>query len=216
MVGYRTRDLDIEFGGLPYHVHALLDTQQFSDPDHSAERAGISSAQWSLFGQPWPSGRILANHMAGYDIAGKRILELGCGLALASLVLARRGADITASDYHPLAGEFLLHNARANGLAPIPFLCLDWARAEPLAGRYDVLIGSDILYERGQVELLAGAIERHAQPHAEVIVTDPGRGNAARFTRALQAQGFTVEATHMAFEPDHEPPFRGRLITARR
>lgn len=216
MTGYLTRDLDIEFGGLPYRVQALQDLQQFSDPDHAAERAGISSAQWSLFGQPWPSGQVLATHMAGLDVAGKRVLELGCGLALASLVLARRGADVTASDYHPLAGDFLQLNGRSNGLPAIPFLQLDWEKPDPAAGRFDLIIGSDILYERRHAELLAGVIDGYAQPHAEVIVTDPGRGNAGRFVRLIGALGFAVEQQHMAFEPQQVAPFRGRIITARR
>ena len=216
MAGYLTRELDLAFGGQSYRIQALKDLQQFDDPDDVAERAGISSAQWSLFGQPWPSGRVLAEHMAGFDVAGKRALELGCGLALASLVLARRGVDVTASDYHPLAGEFLRANCRANDLPEIPFVQLDWAKPEPGPGRFDLLIGSDILYERWHAELLAGAIERHAEARAEVVVTDPGRGNSNRFVRALKAQGFEVEERRMAFEAGQDPPYRGRLITARR
>ena len=216
MAGYLTRDIDLEFGGRTYRVQALKDLQQFDDPGHVAEDAGISSAQWSLFGQPWPSGCVLAAEMAVHEIAGKRILELGCGLALASLVLAGRGADITASDYHALAGDFLATNCRVNGMQPVPFLCLDWTRPDPDAGRFDLLVGSDILYERWHVEQLAGVIERLAQPRAEVVITDPGRGNTNRFERALETLGFEVGETRMAFTQDQVAPFRGRLITARR
>jgi predicted nicotinamide N-methyase len=216
MAGYLTRELDVEFGGAHYRVQALQDLQQFSDPHGIAERAGISSALWSLFGQPWPSGLVLAEHMLDIDIQGKRTLELGCGLALASLVLARRGADITASDYHPLAADFLAYNTRANDLPAIPFRRLDWEQPDADLGRFDLIIGSDILYERRHAELLNDVIAAHAQPHAEVIVTDPGRGNAGRFVRMLGEHGFAVEQQHMAFKADDTPPFRGRLITARR
>jgi hypothetical protein len=48
------------------------------------------------------------------DLEGKRILEVGAGLALASLVVHRRGGDITASDYHPLIPDFLKENLRLN------------------------------------------------------------------------------------------------------
>ena len=53
---------------------------------------------------------------AGFAFAGMKILEVGCGIGLCSLVLQRRGADITASDYHPLAEEFLRFNAALNGV----------------------------------------------------------------------------------------------------
>jgi len=48
------------------------------------------------------------------------MLEVGCGLALASLVCHRRGIDVTASDCHPLASRFLLDNLRLNGLPSLP------------------------------------------------------------------------------------------------
>ena len=40
----------------------------------------------------------------------KRILEVGCGLGLASLVLNERSADISATDYHPEVETFLKIN----------------------------------------------------------------------------------------------------------
>ena len=107
MPGYATRLLTLRFGGQDYRIRALSDLQQFADPHGRAERAGISSAMWSLFGQVWPAGRVLAQAMSQFDVAGKRVLELGCGLGLASLVLQRRQCDVTASDHHPLAEEHL-------------------------------------------------------------------------------------------------------------
>jgi len=50
----------------------------------------------------------------------------GCGLALASPVAHRRGADVTASDCHPLAQAFLLENLRLNDLAPLSYRCDQW------------------------------------------------------------------------------------------
>ncbi|MFI4959611.1 MAG: class I SAM-dependent methyltransferase, partial [Lysobacterales bacterium] len=110
MPGYTTRELLVRLGGHDYRIRALSDLQQFADPHQLADRIGISSALWSLFGQVWPAGRVLAEAMSTHDIVGKRILELGCGLGLSSLVLQQRHADITASDHHPLAESFLRHN----------------------------------------------------------------------------------------------------------
>lgn len=100
MPGYETQIHELTFGRHTYVIRALADKQQYADPDQTAASAGISSAQWSLFGQVWPAGQLLAEAMATREIAGRRILELGCGLGLASLVLRMRGADIVASDHH--------------------------------------------------------------------------------------------------------------------
>ena len=120
-LGYQTKQESIAVQGVPNLViRSLLNKQQFYDPGNAALDLGISSAFWSLFGLLWPSGSRLAERMALRPVnADERILELGCGLGLASLVGHRRGANITASDCHPLAGEFLRENLRLNHLSPI-------------------------------------------------------------------------------------------------
>ncbi|HSI47822.1 MAG TPA: SAM-dependent methyltransferase [Ideonella sp.] len=205
MPGYLTKQEDIAVDGVAsLTIRSLLDRNQFADPLGIAERLGISSASWSLFGLLWPSGQSLAARMALRPVrAGERILELGCGLALASLVAHRRGADITASDRHPLADGFLLENLRLNGLPPMKYRHGDWVlvdtagpvacdpdAAASVAGRFDLLIGSDLLYDRDASAALAGFIGRHAMAQAEVWIIDPDRGNRAVFNRLMLAQGF--------------------------
>lgn len=216
MPGYSTRRVELCFGGQPFHIRALSDTQQFADPHGLAERAGISSALWSLFGQVWPSGRVLAQAMSAIEIKGKRILELGCGLALSSLVLHRRGADVLASDHHPLAPVFLARNAILNGMSQPNYVDLPWAVANTTLGRFDLIIGSDVLYERDHAALLAAMILRHATPTGCVIITDPGRGNSGPLTTALARQGFDVVELRSPFDDTDLPPYRGRLLSYRR
>ncbi|WP_368565377.1 methyltransferase [Pseudoxanthomonas sp. UTMC 1351] len=212
MSAYLTRLLDIRIGGHDFQIRALKDLQQFSDPDGAADQAGISSALWSLFGQAWPAGRIMADEMSHHDIAGKRVLEIGCGLGLASLVLQRRGADITASDHHPLAESFLMDNAELNGLPAIPYCDLRWERPDEALGLFDLIIGSDVLYERGHARLLAALVRRHGQPSMEVLITDPGRGNSGAFSRAMSDLGFVSTEQRLRFKEEDTLPFRGRLL----
>ena len=108
-------------------IRSLLDQQQFADPLGDAERLGISSAIWPLFGMLWPSAAHRAARLALRPVlAGERILEIGCGLDLASLVGHRRGADVTDSDCHPLAGSFLRQNLRLNDLLPMKYRHGQW------------------------------------------------------------------------------------------
>lgn len=213
MPGYDTHIRTLQLGGRDYRIRSLVDLQQFADPDHHAQRIGISSAQWSLFGHVWPSGRLLAEAMATHDITGKRILELGCGLGLASLVLRHRGADIVASDHHPLAETFLAYNAALNELPAVPYRTLRWDTPNETLGRFDLIIGSDILYERDHAERLSALLPLHAQPVSEVLITDPGRGNSAPFTRALARQGYALHELRCRMNADDRPPFRGRLLS---
>jgi predicted nicotinamide N-methyase len=216
MPGYQVREIEHAVGGHSYRLRVLSDTQQFADPDGHGERAGVSSATWSLFGQLWPAGALLAHAMQRFDIEGKRILELGCGIGLASLVLQRRGADVVATDSHPLAEVFLAYNAALNALPAVNNRHVRWDEPPPAVRRFDAIVASDVLYERGHAELIAGMVERHALPDAEVLVTDPGRGNSARFTRLLADHGFSVEAERCPMKDTDLAPYRGRILHFRR
>ncbi|HBS61350.1 MAG TPA: methyltransferase domain-containing protein [Stenotrophomonas sp.] len=212
MPGYTTRILTIPVAGHDFRIRALSDLQQFADPTGRAQRAGIHSSLWSLFGQIWPAGRVLAETMSRVDIAGKRILELGCGLGLSSLVLAHRGADVVASDHHPLAESFLAYNAGLNDLPAIHYRDLPWELPDTTLGRFDLIIGSDVLYERGHGVQIAAMMERHARPDAELLLTDPGRGNVGGFSRAMALQGYAVSEEYGLFEDEGNTPGRGRLL----
>ncbi|PIP79822.1 MAG: histidine kinase [Gammaproteobacteria bacterium CG22_combo_CG10-13_8_21_14_all_40_8] len=197
MPSVRVRYQTLEFGLLDIHVRTLKDKQQFSDPLGEAEALGISSAQWSLFGVIWDSSQILAAEMAVFEIKDKRILEIGCGMALSSLLLNARHADITATDCHPEAASFLIENVRLNKGATIPFLRVDWKDLNDGLGLFDAIIGADILYEKQHSELLSQFIHRHAKPSCEVILVDPGRGHHSHFSKKMLQLGYT----HHQFQP---------------
>lgn len=212
MPGYRVREIQHVIGGHGYRLRVLSDTQQFADPDGHGARLGISSAQWSLFGQLWPAGGLLAQAMDRFEIRGRRILELGCGIGLASLVLKRRGADVVASDAHPLAEVFLAYNAALNGLPAVTYRQLRWNRPLPALGLFDAIIASDVLYERDHAAMIDAVVERHALPDVDVVITDPGRGNSTSFTRMLAGRGFRVESRPCPMNDADLPPHRGRLL----
>lgn len=197
-------------------VRSLKDREQFSDPDGAAERAGISSATWPLFGLVWPSGRILADHMGSVAIAGRRVIELGCGLGMASMVMHRGGADVTASDIHPQAESFMRANIALNGLLPMPFRCGDWTHADETLGRFGLLVGSDLLYERSQASDLSEFIDQHAHATAEVIIVDPNRGQRASFKKLMAAHGFDASVVVAPARVFDGVVYRGQILSFHR
>jgi predicted nicotinamide N-methyase len=213
MPGYDVRFQRIQVdGGADLEIRALLDRLQYADPLGEAAAAGISPATWPLFGQIWPSARKLANLMQGWDLRSSRILEIGCGLGLASLVVHRRLADITASDCHPLTEAFLGANLRLNNLPAMKYQTGNWGRANPDLGEFDLIIGSDVLYERSQPEQLSSFIQLHAAPAAEVLIIDPNRGNRAAFNRGMALFGFALTETLIDAPMEDGSAYRGRLL----
>lgn len=231
MPGYLTKQEIIRIAGVDdLIIRSLRDREQYADPLGEAERMGISSSLWPLFGMVWPSGLQLAARVAARGLTpGERMLEIGCGLALASLVAHRHGADVTASDCHPLTAGFLKANLRLNGLSPIKYRHGNWASLlAPVArngrsilrtvvGEYDFIIGSDVLYERDEGAVLSGFIARHASADAEVWIVDPDRANRATFNRQMAVLGFGV--TEMRLDQPAvglAAAYKGRLLMYRR
>ena len=233
MAGYLTKQQRVSIAGSEdLVVRSLLDRQQYADPLGEAERLGISPATWPIFGVLWPSGAELAARLLARPAApGERILEVGCGLALASMALHRRGSDVTASDCHPLAGPFLAANLGLNGLPPMKYRHGEWADASPAAespaaaeadgarlrGRFDLIVGSDVLYDRDAAIALAGFIARHAAPEAEVWIVDPDRGNRPGFHRLMAAEGFGLREERLDRPAvAGAEAYKGRLLVYRR
>ncbi len=211
MSTFRIKYQTIEFSQRDIHIKTLRDLQQFSDPQGTAADLGISSAQWSLFGVIWDSSQVLAHLIDSRDTTGLRILEVGCGIGLSSLLLNARSDDITATDYHPEAGEFLLSNAALNNDKTIPFLRTGWENQNTGLGQFDLIIGSDLLYEEEHIQLLSHFIKQHAKPICEVIIIDPGRGFHAKFTKAMQALGFAHTQSDAASHDALNQPFKGKI-----
>jgi len=214
--GYQVKFENYSIGGEPFRIRSLLDKQQYSDPLGEAEQAGVSPANWSLFGVIWPSGEMLATVMSAYEIDGKRILEVGCGLALASMVLQRRGADITTSDYHPMVPAFLAANTRLNSLERIETIGGNWAEIAESPEQFDLIIGSDLLYERDHFDMLSAFIDRHAHEDAEVVIIDPGRGHVGRFNKQMAQLGYGCLDERVGMRLADDSNYRGRMITYRR
>jgi len=217
MSSLRVRYQTMEFGKTDIHIRSLRDNQEFSDDQGVAEALGISSATWPLFGIVWPSGEVLAHLMSDFQITDKRILEVGCGIALSSLLLNHRHADITATDYHPEAGGFLQKNTELNHDDDIPFARTGWEDGDSGLGKFDLIIGSDLLYERGHSEMLSEFINDHANPNCEVIIVDPGRAHHARFSKQMVKLGYAYSESHPDDTDYLEKPFlRGRILRYQR
>lgn len=206
----------VEFGKTDIHLCTLRDRQEFHDPEGVAEKLGISSASWPIFGIVWPSSMVLAHYMSDYNTESKRILEVGCGMALSSLLLNKQHQDITATDYHPEVETFLERNTLLNGDNAIAFEQVDWANLTDKLGLFDLIIGSDLLYEDNHIDLLAQFIERHAKPTCEVIIVDPGRGRKNKLNTKMTEFGFASSY----LQPNHtdylDQNFKGHILKFKR
>ena len=121
----------------------------------------------------------LARELDGESLRGLRVVELGCGLAVPSIAAARGGAEVIATDGDIDALGLVERNAAANAVQ-LETAALDWADPDELVDRgpFDLVLASDVLYERPSVAMLLELLPRLA-PVA--WVADPGRPAADAF-----------------------------------
>jgi predicted nicotinamide N-methyase len=128
----------------------------------------------------WRSAVALAEELAPRSLGAMRVLELGCGLGLPSIVAARAGARVTATDWSPPAIAATAANAARNDASVEARRCA-WEQPDEIVARapWDLVIAADVLYERRNVELLLDLLPRLSP--REVLIADPGRVVAETF-----------------------------------
>jgi len=139
------------------------------------EEAFVEDEFLPYWAELWPAATALAEALP--DVRGVRVVELGCGLGLTSLVAAGKGADVTATDWAPDAIELLRENAKRNGLQ-LRAEVRDWR--EPWDETFDLALAADVLYEHRNVEPL---LDRVSELAPEALVGLAGRPYEAEFLR---------------------------------
>ena len=142
----------------------------------------------------WPSGLALARAVELLDLAGRRVLELGCGLAVPSFAAALGGADALATDWSPDAIELVGVNTERNGV-PLQAARASWDEpAALLAGApWDVVLAADVLYERRNAESLARLLPLLVDSAGAMLIADPGRPAAHAFFDAVASDGWRAD-----------------------
>lgn len=155
-------------------------------PEELIDEAAFAENEFlPYWAELWPSGLALARHVAGLELEGRRVLELGCGLGLPSLAAARCGAHALATDWADDAIELLGRNAQRNGIS-LRTARVRWSEPELLlrAAPWDIVLGADLLYEQRNAEQLAELLPRLG---GEVLLAEPGRPYAKEFLERFRA-----------------------------
>ncbi len=144
----------------------------------------------------WPSSIALAFEIAGRGeaLAGRTVLELGAGTGLPGIVAASFGAHVTQTDQQDLALTVCRLNGRENGIDGIDYRQVDWTDWRETE-RYDLIIGSDILYGEAMHPHLRHIFDMNLKPEGRLLLADPLRRPSLQMFDALEAQGWDIDVT---------------------
>jgi predicted nicotinamide N-methyase len=163
-------------GGLELSLLRPPDAEQLIDEAEFAVEEFLP--YWA---ELWPAGLALAAALPD-RLRGRRVVELGCGLGIPSLVAAARGARARATDWSQDALDLLQANAARNGLR-LETERARWDEPERLGSGWELVLAADVLYEHRNVPQLLALL-----PHLgrEVLLAEPGRPPAQAFFREAE------------------------------
>lgn len=141
----------------------------------------------------WPAAIALAHDVASRaaDFRGRRVLELGAGTGLPGIVAATLGARVVQTDRDELALSACKRNCERNRVEAAEQRLSDWVAWED-PGRYDWILGSDILYGEEMQPHLRRIFETNLAPGGRVLLSDPFRAVSLGLLEALEADGWAV------------------------
>lgn len=195
---YRLEQVELPIAGESYRFFKIqnidevleLVLKESSRPDEHAP-------YWA---EIWPSALALAQFLRReVDLAGKTVLELGCGLGVVGIVAHRCGAEVLLSDLEDDALRLAELNWILN-FGELPAITrLDW-RNPTLHRQFDALLAADVAYEKRLFWPLLDTFGRLLAPGGEIWLSEPNRPVAGEFFEMLKKEGFEWEKFTEAVE----------------
>ena len=144
--------------------------------------------EFPLWSKIWEASIVLANHVAAMPVDPRgRLLEIGCGVGLVGIVAANCGHRVTMTEYNRDALNFARANARVNhtsGSSELGIVELDWTKPV-LEGRFDTILGSEVIYKEESFEPLVGLFRRYLKPDGEIILAEGLRKTSLEFFKRM-------------------------------
>ena len=139
-----------------------------------------TSQPQQYWAQVWPSAVALAQRLLEEDekiLRAKAVLELGCGLGVASIAAALQGARVVdATDIEENALKYCAANAKLNEIEEDVFrtAAFDWHEVAPPGGQstYDVVLAADCVYDEEAPALLSQVLHSTVAVGGRVLLTD--------------------------------------------
>ena len=189
------RDLETRFVTATVDVDVANKSLSILKPRNSddliTEADYVRDERLPYWADVWPSSLILAKRLADETGDGRSLLELGCGLGIASITAMRSGFKVMASDYYEDALHFTRANAWRNLRREPAARMIDWRALPTDLGTYDMIVAADVLYEMTYAQLVADALAAALAPGGTAIIADPGRVAVDQFVEACEARGLT-------------------------
>ncbi len=210
--GYKTESIERTIGTRRLTLRQVKDLQNWIDRDALLRDDTPEPPYWALI---WTGAQSLARYVeASVECTDRTVLDLGCGLGLTGIVASLKGGRVTFADLEPQALAFARVNAALNGCGGYRTQQLDF-RYDTLDGRFSLILGAEIVYDRPLFPALIDFLLRHLSVDGTALLADAHRTNTDGFYRQLDARGMVWTRTAVQ-EREDNLPLTVHLVTVRK
>ncbi len=140
-----------------------------------------------LWAKIWKASWVLSGYLADMPVdVNKRILEIGGGVGLVSIVAAAFGHQITMTEYHPDALNFARANACRNNCPELPIFKLDWHHSG-LSEQFDMIVASEVTYKEEDFFPLTQLFRSNLKSGGEIILASEIRKSGKDLFKFFQS-----------------------------
>ncbi len=204
-MSFKTKDISLTFKEIDVKLTIIENLDELFDnlirkgddhPDVLDERIPYWAELWaSALAMSW---YLVENqHLITPSVT---VTEIGCGLGLPSIIAGKLGAEVCLTDYDDDALNFAKQNWEQNLPHKIArFEQLDWRNPDPSLSA-DLLLASDVAYEKRAFEPLLNAFSTLLKPKGTILITEPNRPVSTDFFSNLHTEGYTVKGEQRSVE----------------
>ncbi|MDY6953898.1 MAG: methyltransferase domain-containing protein [Thermodesulfobacteriota bacterium] len=165
---YELEVTPMAIGGKRLHLHRVANWDIFVR--NLEEQGEAYVKKFPFWVRIWEASVVLADHLVRLlSEKEMEILEIGAGMGITGLFLGAFGHKVTLTDYEDDALALLRMNVAHNGLKNVSVERLDWNDPE-LTGKYDVVCGSELLYDETSLGPIMGLFRECLRPEGAVFL----------------------------------------------
>jgi predicted nicotinamide N-methyase len=205
-MNFKTNDITLPIGSFDVKLTTIVNIDELYDAliEKGSEHEDVKDERIPYWAELWASAIGMSRYLVDNQLITKNtaVLEIGCGLGLPSIIAGLQEAkQVILSDYLQEALDFAQHNWSQNVLDKKPILkCMDWRTPEPSIAA-DLLLASDVAYEKRAFEPLLNAFKTLVKPKGRILISEPNRPVSKDFFSNLtNTEGYHVKHTQMMVE----------------
>jgi predicted nicotinamide N-methyase len=160
--------MPVGIGGKRLEIFGIGNWDRFVDALAQKGEAYLKTFPfWIKF---WEASFVLADDLVRRALPREsEVLEIGAGMGLAGLFLGAFGHRVTITDFDADVLELLQLNVDHNRLDTVTVRHLDWLSPN-LDGAFDVICGSEVVYQERFFEPLLSLFQRYLKPGGEIYL----------------------------------------------